>query len=268
MVFVYIKIYYAARERARRVINKPGFGKRISRRFTKQNSPSGETPSGGRSAAVVAANKKASDMDNSANAVPTNQGPISTISNTNGRVNSNHNSTANTLAASGGSATSGTDPGGPSGPTSVLKKRARFDVEPDEAEALLPHECGKSNGVAPKKTVQILSATSVETPSGRVSDPCEVTILNRPHAYGACAQAQNGGQPRTRRSVGVSTKDDLAVISKDNSAKDRKNHADAATSSGLKFRLRCKFKTGGRRPSKETREVIDMGKLSSNESCS
>ena len=39
MVFVYIKIYYAARERARRVINKPGFGKRISRRFGKN--PSG-----------------------------------------------------------------------------------------------------------------------------------------------------------------------------------------------------------------------------------
>ena len=33
MVFVYIKIYYAARERARRNINKPNFSKRISRKF-------------------------------------------------------------------------------------------------------------------------------------------------------------------------------------------------------------------------------------------
>ena len=33
MVFVYIKIYYAARERARRNINKPKFSKRISRKF-------------------------------------------------------------------------------------------------------------------------------------------------------------------------------------------------------------------------------------------
>ena len=36
MVFVYIKIYYAARERARRNIAKPKFSKRISRRFTKK----------------------------------------------------------------------------------------------------------------------------------------------------------------------------------------------------------------------------------------
>ena len=35
MVFVYIKIYYAARERARRNIKKPNFSKRISRKIQK-----------------------------------------------------------------------------------------------------------------------------------------------------------------------------------------------------------------------------------------
>ena len=44
-------------------------------------------------------------------------------------------------------------------------------------------------------------------------------------------------------------------------------HPDSNNYSGLKFRLRSKFKSGGgRRPSKETREVIDMGKLPSNNS--
>ena len=35
MVFVYIKIYFAARDRARRVVKKLHFSKRISRRFVK-----------------------------------------------------------------------------------------------------------------------------------------------------------------------------------------------------------------------------------------
>ena len=49
MVFVYIKIYYAARERARRVINKPGVAKRFSRRFVRANN----------NEAVQAANQRA-----------------------------------------------------------------------------------------------------------------------------------------------------------------------------------------------------------------
>ena len=56
MVFVYIKIYYAARERARRVINKPGLAKRVSRRFTGKSSNA--NPATNNAAAVVAANKK------------------------------------------------------------------------------------------------------------------------------------------------------------------------------------------------------------------
>ena len=153
----------------------------------------------------------------------------------------------------------------------------RTNSDLGEKEALLsqenhqPDQANKSPNNIKKKTVHILSATSVETPTGRVSDPCEVTILDRPHAYGACAHHSagtqvNGGQSRTRRSVGVSTKDDLAVIQKHSVKKMDRLHPDSNNYSGLKFRLRSKFKNGGRRPSKETREVIDMGKLPSNNS--
>jgi len=57
MVFVYIKIYYAARERARRVINKPGLAKRISRRVARSTRGS-NAASAAAAAAVQAANKK------------------------------------------------------------------------------------------------------------------------------------------------------------------------------------------------------------------
>ena len=116
----------------------------------------------------------------------------------------------------------------PTTSTTGVKKRARFDLDPTttpaENENLLPptqpaatsteSAANGSGNVKIKKSVHILSATtSTLTSTGRVSDPCEVTILDRPHAYGACAQ--NGGHPkppRTCRSVGVSTKDDQPVI--------------------------------------------------------
>ena len=56
MVFVYIKIYYAARERARRVINKPGLAKRVSRRFTGKSNTAASAAN--TAASVAAANKK------------------------------------------------------------------------------------------------------------------------------------------------------------------------------------------------------------------
>ena len=58
MVFVYIKIYYAARERARRVINKPGLAKRVSRRFTGKSSSSNAASAANNAASVATANKK------------------------------------------------------------------------------------------------------------------------------------------------------------------------------------------------------------------
>ena len=45
MVFVYIKIYFAARERARRNIAKPKLSKRISRRFARATNKGGGSPS-------------------------------------------------------------------------------------------------------------------------------------------------------------------------------------------------------------------------------
>ena len=58
MVFVYIKIYYAAHERARRVINKPGLAKRISRRVTGKSNIGSAAQAANTAASVAAANKK------------------------------------------------------------------------------------------------------------------------------------------------------------------------------------------------------------------
>ena len=338
MVFVYIKIYYAARERARRVINKPGFGKRISRRFAKNptnttisttaavattNSSAGAKSGGGPPAASTKSNIVGQSCNNDTAASRNNQQhqipTISTISNNNGvhqqqliGINSSANNStigaepeataaveACTVEASKSNSSSAT----------VVKKRARFDLDPtnttpSENENLLPpmlastkHEAASGN-VKIKKSVHILSATTASlTSTGRVSDPCEVTILDRPHAYGACAQ--NGGRqpkpPRTCRSIGVSTKDDQPVISNSitnsnssssnrgcvppsNGTSDTTSVSSSVITQGLRSRLKMKFKSGGgsvsgsnsstscsrRRPSKETREVIDMGKVSGN----
>lgn len=254
MVFVYIKIYYAARDRARRVINKPAFSKRISRRFVKANNAA---------ALSAAANKKAADEALA-------KKNISTISNPNvGCVNTSpsNNTTVGSSDAAAAEATAVI-------PMKVEKK-TRFNVEATDSmgedDAFLPGQYNHpvNKVIEKKKLVHILSATSVETASGRVSDPCEEPVdVDQPHAYGACAV--NGGHPRPRRSVGVSTKDDLSVIendgSKNGSFKDNSSIASSTTGKDvkcLKFRLRTKFRHGGqRRPSKETREVIDMGKLS------
>ena len=154
-----------------------------------------------------------------------------------------------------------------------------------------------------KKLVHILSATSVapesaEAPAnleaveatggmtvpvnGRPSDPCEEAVRAstptvRTHAYGTCAS--NGGQPRQRRSIGVCTKDDKLILanggpttaSKNGTSKNgsaRSNSASDRNVRCLKLRLRSKFRSAAspRRPSKETREVIDMGKLPSSSS--
>lgn len=331
MVFVYIKIYYAARERARRVINKPGFGKRISRRFAKNptnttisttaaattaNSSAGAKSAGGLPATASTKsnivgqsckNDTAACRNNQQHQIPT----ISTISNNNGV----HQQQLIGINSSANNSTIGAEPeataaveactveaskSNTSG-TIVVKKRARFDLDPttttpSENENLLPpastnHEAASGNGnVKIKKSVHILSATTASlTSTGRVSDPCEVTILDRPHAYGACAQ--NGGRqpkpPRTCRSIGVSTKDDQPVISNSitnsSSGSNRgcvspsngtSDTSSSAITQGLKSRLKMKFKSGvsgssssstscsRRRPSKETREVIDMGKVS------
>ena len=66
MVFVYIKIYYAARERARRNINKPNIGKRISRKFANLS----DKNKGGKSDKIDEANKKEALLNSSKPSVP------------------------------------------------------------------------------------------------------------------------------------------------------------------------------------------------------
>ena len=66
MVFVYIKIYYAARERARRNINKPNIGKRISRKFANLSDKSKV----GKIDKIEEANKKEALLNSSKPSVP------------------------------------------------------------------------------------------------------------------------------------------------------------------------------------------------------
>ena len=66
MVFVYIKIYYAARERARRNINKPNIGKRISRKFANLSDKSKV----GKIDKIEEANKKEALLNSSKQSVP------------------------------------------------------------------------------------------------------------------------------------------------------------------------------------------------------
>ena len=237
MVFVYIKIYYAARERARRVINKPGLAKRISRRVARST-----RGASGSAAAVQAANKKENCN-------------ISTISNNpnGGCISSPPNTTVgNSIEAK--TIEIEAEVNGKKPEKKTRFKESAGSSENGENEAFLP---------PPEAAVCILSANMENT--GRPSDPCEevATVRDRPHAYGACVL--NGGQPRVRRSVGVSTKDDNQTcendIKKDNSSVT--SNTSTSKSNCLKFKLRSKLRgaVSNRRPSKETREVIDMGKI-------
>eukprot|EP00093_Oithona_nana_P001927 01927.XXX_17980_16520_1 [CDS] Oithona nana genome sequencing. len=207
MVFVYIKIYYAARERARRVINKPGLAKRISRRVARSTRGS-NAASAAATAAVQAANKKENCN-------------ISTISN---------------------------NPNG-----------------------------GCINACSPTNVTTV--GNSIEDANKTIEIEAEevATVRDRPHAYGACVH--NGGQPRVRRSIGVSTKDDNVqpnsssaendiTKQKDNSSISSSNTSTSVSKSCLNFKLRSKLRgaVSNRRPSKETREVIDMGKMNNSSS--
>lgn len=253
MVFVYIKIYYAARERARRVINKPGVAKRISRRFTKSSSTNA-------AAAVEAANRRTSNVATISN----NPNGGCHISPNNTTVNPSTSGAAGGAAAIEVEAEANKKPG---------QKRARFQESEEtaaESEAFLPAKNGTKQK---KRLVHILSATCVEPPltsngglEGRPSDPCEevLTSNERSHAYGACASGnlQLPQEPRKRRSIGVCTKDE----SQDNEIR-KDNISTASTSSNstsncLKLKLRSKFRNQPpSRPSrKETCEVIDTGK--------
>lgn len=277
MVFVYIKIYYAARERARRVINKPGLAKRISRRVARSTRGS-NAASAAANAAVQAANKKENCNISTISNNP-NGGCINACSPTNVTTVGNSIEDANkTIEIE--AEVNGKKP---------EKKTCRFKESTDseqvqnngENEAFLPKE-----GNSDKKRlndVHILSASNMvqseaghNPNTGRPSDPCEevASVRDRPHPYGACVH--NGGQPRVRRSIGVSTKDDNVQAKnssngaendiskqKDNSSISSSNTSTSVSKSCLKFKLRSKLRgaVSNRRPSKETREVIDMGKM-------
>ena len=276
MVFVYIKIYYAARERARRVINKPGLAKRISRRVARSTRGS-NAASAAAAAAVQAANKKENCNISTISNNP-NGGCINACSPTNVTTVGNSIEDANkTIEIE--AEVNGKKP----------EKKTRFKESSDseqvqnngENEAFLPED---NNDKKRLNDVHILSASNMvqsegQHPTGRPSDPCEevATVRDRPHAYGACVH--NGAQPRVRRSIGVSTKDDNVQTNsssaenditkqKDNSSISSSNTSTSVSKSCLNFKLRSKLRgaVSNRRPSKETREVIDMGKMNNSSS--
>ena len=85
MVFVYIKIYYAARERARRNIKKPNFSKRISRKIQKlsDKDKAGGNKAEEMKALVQQANKSLNKVENDtkiANSSATQNTTVTTMS--------------------------------------------------------------------------------------------------------------------------------------------------------------------------------------------
>lgn len=130
-------------------------------------------------------------------------------------------------------------------------------------------------GKPKKKLVHILSAVSVSVNDSPLSmcDDTPSSVMDTPtpsstqavspgpgHAYGACI----GNGTRSRRSIGVSTRPDDSC-SDNNNPSDKEGDKASTKGGGKKMRclkLRSKFKGPlyGRRPSKETREMMDTGK--------
>ena len=264
MVFVYIKIYYAARERARRNITKPKFSKRISRRLGKATS----TPASKGVAANSAQSQplpppSASHPKNASN----NGNSIATISGTvakpaeNGKTKKTTRFSADTKPGDG-CASHGDDdvfeePKDPEEQRSLLSGSAVNWIRRKREQK---QQISKKRK---KKSVHIMSASigpnsvdseSASSPTAAAGRPSatEMTEVKGQHPYGQC-QGQNG--TRTRRSVGVSTRSDMERISLAET-----KQSDAGESNKNVVRLFKLKSCVNRRPSKEAREVLDVGK--------
>lgn len=309
MVFVYIKIYYAARERARRNIKIKKKSRRKSNRPKPANIrlPPPSTPLPGSSGSSMA-NTPVVGNGSARVSLPTiSGGHLETVRSDSctPRLTTDNN---NIPARNEGKALASSS-SSPMVLQSALKrngskpeKRTRFSFGSpenhhrpsdsgseqsvnklnEEEHQLLQdsqrpgdevsyHENGgKKYPPHPKgkKMVHILSAVSVSLNDAPLSlcdtpTPCDTptsTGIPSPgpgHAYGACI----GNGMRSRRSIGVSTRPDDNSDNENSEAGDRSSNSDSGKVRCLKLRSRFRAPQHGRRPSKETREMIDTGKL-------
>eukprot|EP00095_Tigriopus_kingsejongensis_P007207 snap_masked-scaffold192_size271026-processed-gene-1.14 protein:Tk07207 transcript:snap_masked-scaffold192_size271026-processed-gene-1.14-mRNA-1 annotation:"gpcr class a orphan receptor 19 (agap000613-pa)" len=302
MVFVYIKIYYAARERARRNIKIKKKSRRKSNRPkpAKINLPP-PAPSQAGSSVSSMANTPIVGNGTARASLPTISGShLNTLDPSVSRSTDNNN-----VMVRDASKSLATSPSSPMVLQSALKrsttkseKRARFSFgsmekqppaepgsEPSEGriaqeeQMLLQEERpgdevsyhengGKKYPPHPKgkKMVHILSAVSVsindaplsmcDTPNS-CDTPTSVASPGPGHAYGACI----GNGMRSRRSIGVSTRPDDNSDNDNSEMGDRSSNSDSGKVRCLKLRSRFRAPVNSRRPSKETREMIDTGRL-------
>ncbi|TRY76159.1 hypothetical protein TCAL_03510 [Tigriopus californicus] len=308
MVFVYIKIYYAARERARRNIKIKKKSRRKSNRPKPANIrlPPPSTPLPGSSGSSMA-NTPVVGNGSARVSLPTISGGH--LENERSEACTPRSTTDNNnVPARNQSKSLATSSSSPMVLQSALKrngskpeKRTRFSFGSTENHR--PSDSGSEQSVNKlneeehqllqdsqrpgdevsyhenggkkypphpkgKKMVHILSAVSVSLNDAPLSlcdtpTPCDTptsTGIPSPgpgHAYGACI----GNGMRSRRSIGVSTRPDDNSDNENSEAGDRSSNSDSGKVRCLKLRSRFRAPQHGRRPSKETREMIDTGKL-------
>lgn len=186
MVFVYIKIYFAARERARRVVKKLHFSKRISRRFVKPKPAATSTP--------ASANPE-SNGEHVANGPTRKKGLLSPKS-----IDTDHVTTI-----SGAIQEPSCAPGhrNTTQRVRIQEPNELISRVPNEGEAnhcatkpLLSHKKGKNGAVVTSEAADYICPSATEVVH------FEPARTDAPHAFGACTLKQSC----TRRSVGVSTR--------------------------------------------------------------
>ena len=183
MVFVYIKIYFAARDRARRVVKKLHFSKRISRRFAKP--------------------KPAANGGNENNGEPKSNGPrkffapksieadhVTTISGAIGEPSCAPPRTANRVRIQE--------------PNEMISRVANDPAEANHSSAkpllgtkpTIFNKKGRNGAVVTSETADYICPSATEVVH------FEPARTDAPHAFGACVLKESC----TRRSVGVSTR--------------------------------------------------------------
>ena len=186
MVFVYIKIYFAARDRARRVVKKLHFSKRISRRFAK---PKPAAP------AAAASRPEPNGEPASAANGPTRKKTLLSPKS----IDTDHVTTI-----SGAIQEPTCAPGHRSSPrVRIQEPNELISRVPNEGEAnhsvtkpLLSHKKGKNGAVVTSEAADYICPSATEVVH------FEPARTDAPHAFGACTLKQSC----TRRSVGVSTR--------------------------------------------------------------
>ena len=183
MVFVYIKIYFAARDRARRVVKKLHFSKRISRRFVKTK----PTTNGG----------------NENNGEPKSNGPRKFFASKS--IEADHVTTISGAIGEPSCAPTRTTTRVRIQEPNEMISRVANDAETNHSAAkplLVTKPTIFNKGKGKNGAVVMSEVADYISPSATEVVHFEPARTDAPHAFGACVLKESC----TRRSVGVSTR--------------------------------------------------------------